>query len=177
MVCGDGEAPIRLSTLAMAWPTCCGPSSGPSAAVGGPELMSPATTWAMSTIWATSIPAGQRGRGREDRLPGRELGHQGPAAGRVELGEDIVEEEGGYQPGPRHHQLVYPDPQGQGQAALLALGGMGPGLPPFEGQHEIVAVGPDGVDAPAQVVGPVRRQRIEQLAGPTADVVLARPGT
>ena len=39
-------------------------------------------------------PLGQRRRRREDRLPGRQLGHQGAAAGRVQLGEDVVEEQG-----------------------------------------------------------------------------------
>ena len=48
--------------------------------------------------------------------------------------------------------LVHAQAQGQGQAALLALRGVGPGLPPVDLEEEVVPVGPHRVDAPAQVV-------------------------
>ena len=72
----------------------------------------------------------------------------------------------------RHDELVDRDAQRQGQAPLLPLGGVGPGLPPFEGQQEVVPVGPHGVDPPPEVVVAVRGQRVEEFAGPAPDVVL-----
>ena len=46
------------------------------------------------------------------------------------------------------------EPQGQGQAALLALGGLEPGVPPVEPSRQVVAVGPDRGHRPPEVVGP-----------------------
>ena len=97
-------------------------------------------------------PLGQRRGRREERLAGRQLGHQGPAPGRVELGEHVVEEQRRHQGGPGADQLVDAQAQGQRQAALLALGGVGPGLPALDRQAQVVAVRAHGVDAPAQVV-------------------------
>ena len=57
-----------------------------------------------------------------------------------------------------------PETQGQHEAALLALGGVGPCLATLDRQTKVVAVGAHGVDAPAQVVGPAGGERIEQLA-------------
>ena len=61
-------------------------------------------------------PLGQRRRRGEDRLARRQLGHQGAAAGRVELGEDVVEEQGRDQRRP-----------GRGSARARPGAGPGPG--------------------------------------------------
>ena len=54
--------------------------------------------------------------------------------------------------GPGPDQLVDAEAQRQGQAALLALRGVRPGLPPVDRQQQVVAVRAHGVDAPPQVV-------------------------
>jgi hypothetical protein len=67
---------------------------------------------------------------------------------------------------------VHPDPQRQGQATLLALGGVGPRFAPFEYQDQVVAMGADGVHATPEVVVAVLGQRVEELARPTPLIVL-----
>ena len=100
--------------------------------------------------------------------PGRQLGHEGPAAVRVELGEHVVEQQRRAPGRSAPDQLVDAQPQGQGQAALLPLRGVGPGLAALEHQDEFVAVRADRVHAPPQVVVPAGRERVEEVALPAA---------
>ena len=158
MVWGDGEAPMRLSTLAMASPDLLGAGVGARSAAGGDRGSRVLHHLGDVDDPGHVDPVGQRRRRGEDGLPG------GSSATRARLRAGSSSENTssssrvGVSAGSRHDQLVDPDAQGQGQAALLALGGVGPGLAPVQGQQEIVAVGPHRVDAPPEVVGAVRHQ-------------------
>ena len=124
----------------------------------------------MGTMRATSIPGGSGTAVVSTDCPG-ELSHQGPAPGRVELGEDVVEQQGGRQPRADRDQLVHADAQRQRQAPLLALRGVGAGLPAVDGQAELVAVRADGVDAAPHVVTPAGLESGQEVALPAAHVV------
>jgi len=78
---------------------------------------------------------------------------QGPAAVRIEFGEHVVEQEMGAAPRPLGGQTVHRQSQGQGEAALLALGSLDPGVSPAECEFEVVSMGPDRAHGTAQVVG------------------------
>ena len=108
-------------------------------------------------------PFGQGGGRGQDGLPGRQLGHQRPAPGRVELGEDVVEQEGRDEGRPVPDEPVHAQAQGQSEAALFALRRVGPGLPAVDLEEQVVTVGPDGVDSPAQVVPPGGVEGVEQV--------------
>ena len=116
--------------------------------------------------------------------PGGQLGHQGPAARRVELGEDVVEQQDRGERRPAlGDQLV--DRRcagpGPGTVARPARRGCGPRGPSMAKQ-ELVAVRPDRVDPPPEVVRPVGLERRQQIPLPAAPVGLgdhdpaARPG-
>jgi hypothetical protein len=158
---GDGPAHVLGSGVG---------SAGPPTAIGA---HAPCATWVDSRRCRGHVDAGGQGRrSGQDRLPW-EFCHQGPATGRVELGEHVIEEQDGGEVGPRNHELVHPDPQGQRQAALLALRGVRAGLPSVEGQHEIVPMWPHRVHAPPQVVRPVATSASSRLPRPAPDVLLA----
>ena len=123
---------------------------------------------------ATTIPSGRGAAVVRTDWPGGQFRHQGAAAGRVELGEHIVEEKGRGQARSATTSWWTPMRSARARQRCSPWEACVRASPPFEGQQEVVAVGPHGVDAPSQVVSlRCRGQRVEEVAGPAADVVLA----
>ena len=123
-----------------------------------------------------------RQRRGEQGLPRRQSGQQGPGPEGVELGEHVVEEE--YRRGPQTFggQLVGGQLQGQGQGALLALGGLGPARQLPDQEEQLVPVGTHRRDATLDVPGPGLGQGIDEGSRPRSLVLEAhlswasRPG-
>ena len=81
----------------------------------------------MSTTPATATPSGNGTAVVTRAWPGGMLSHQGPAPDRVQLGEHVVEKQDrGYPEALGGTSPVHPEAQGEGEAALLALGGLDP---------------------------------------------------
>ncbi len=105
---------------------------------------------------------GQAGRGGDHGLARGQVGQQGRRALGVELGEHVVEEQErrGVEDG--RDATGGREPEGQGDAALLALRRVGAGRHPVEGHLELVAVRAHQAHAAAQLVAPGLRQRGQQ---------------
>ncbi len=105
-------------------------------------------------IRVTAIPSGRGAAVVRMDCPAGNSATRARLACRVELGEDVVQEQDRIERRSGPNQLVHRQAEGECQAALFALGRVRSGLPPVDRQNEVVAVGTHGVDAPAQVVSP-----------------------
>ena len=120
--------------------------------------------------WPASTSPGPEGRWSAGPAPGAAR-PAGPATGRGPVRRRHRRAGG---PGPTQAfggQLVGGQLQGQGQGALLPLGGVGPAREAAQRQLELVPVGPDQRDPPLEVLGPGLGQGVGQSARPRAPVL------
>ncbi len=73
----------------------------------------------------------------------REVGEEVRAAGGVEFAENVVDEENGDAGGASDHEAGLGELEGDGEGALLALGGEFDGVEAVDFEGEVVAVGAD----------------------------------
>ena len=152
-------------------------SRGIDSPTGRGPLPRRASHWSTSAVDGQDLghldPLGQGRRRGEERLARRQLGHQGPAPRRVELGEHVVEQQRRHQRGPGAAPA-----RGRPRRRARARQRCSPwdawvrASRPSIARQQVVTVRPDRVDAPAQVVGAAGGQRVEQVAVPAPFVPL-----